>query len=57
MYMNNDKVLVVKATYTAFSELFGINGRCEVQPPRVVGHGILPVHKAFRCLSDASTWK
>lgn len=45
--------MVIWQTYAAFSELFGINWRCKVQSPCVVGHWIFPVHKAFGCLTNA----
>lgn len=45
--------LEVGATYAAFPELLGVNGRSEVETPCVVSHRILPVDETFRGLSDA----
>jgi hypothetical protein len=44
-------------TYTTFSELFCVDGRGEIQSPRVVGHGIFPVDEAFRRLPYPRPWK
>jgi hypothetical protein len=35
------------STHTTFSELLGINGRCEVQSPSVICHWIFPVNETF----------
>lgn len=35
--------------------MFGIDRRCKVQSPCVVGHWIFPINKAFRCLTNTCT--
>lgn len=40
-------------THAALPELLRVDGRREVQSPRVVGHRVLPVHEAFGRLPDA----
>ena len=32
--------------------MLGVDGRCKVEPPRVVGGRVLPVHEAFGRLAD-----
>lgn len=44
-------------TYTTFSELLCINGWSEIETPCIIGHWILPVNKAFWCLTNACAWK
>ena len=39
------------STYAALSELFGVDGRGEVESPRVVGRRVLPVDEALRRLA------
>ena len=46
---------VKNLTYTAFPELLGVDGRREVEAPRVVRHRVLPVHEALGRLPDPST--
>ena len=38
-------------THATLSELLGVDGRGEVEAPRVVGRRVLPVHEALRRLS------
>jgi len=47
----------VHTTYTTFPKLFGIYWRCKIKTPRVIGHWILPVYKAFRCLPNPRSCK
>ena len=42
-------------TYTAFSELFGINWGCEVESPSVICHSVFPVNKALWSLTNSSS--
>ena len=39
--------LLLLLTYAALSELFGVDGRGEVESPRVVGRSVLPVDEAL----------
>ncbi len=43
------------STYATFTELFGINWRCEVQSPSIIRQRILPIYEAFRSLTNSST--
>lgn len=47
----------IQNTYTTFPKLFGIYWRRKIKTPRVIGHWILPVYKAFRCLSNPRSCK
>jgi len=47
----------IQNTYTTFPKLFGIYWRCKIKTPRVIGHWILPVYKAFRCLPNPRSCK
>ncbi len=44
-------------THAAFPKLLGIDGRGEVESPRVVGGRVLPIDEALRSLADASACK
>jgi hypothetical protein len=48
---NNKKT---RETYAAFAECPGVGRRCEIEPPRIVGDGILPVDETLGSLSNAS---
>ena len=45
-------MLVTVVTHAAFSELFCIYGGREIEPPGVVGDGVLPVDEALGGLAD-----
>jgi len=47
----------IHITYTTFPKLFGIYWRCKIKTPRVIGHWILPVYEAFRCLPNPRSCK
>lgn len=43
-------------TYATFAECPGVGRWREIEPPRIVGDGILPVDKTLGSLSNASTY-
>ncbi len=49
----NGKKKEEEYTHAAFAECPGVGRRCEIEPPRIVGDGILPVDETFGSLSDA----
>lgn len=50
-------IIIAKAnTYTAFSELFGVGWRREIQAPRVSCMDVFPIDETFGGLTQPSAW-